>query len=219
MQESGLTETMPSISISGKPGMLQSMGLQSQTWLSDWTECISALWGQCPVFFTFQVPQCCLMAAGSQVLFSFLVALRVQKVTDDCDPLVYWYGRTTPFLTPSPATWGAKSPNWRIRWPAWQTGVEKTHLVMARNKAGQERGECTCVACVSVWCVVCDRRTSGGQGLRRDELRDHCIFRAGGTVRFKPYVTAAWSRKGQSWIEATNPFSCSSFTELLILLL
>ena len=62
MQKSGLTEIIPFI-------------------------CISAIWGQYPAFLHPEVFRahvesgCRLMAAGSQVLFSFLVVLRAQKFT------------------------------------------------------------------------------------------------------------------------------------------
>lgn len=54
--------------------------------------------------------------------------------------------------------WGSKSPSWRIRWPVWQTEVEKTHLGMVRNKAEQEHGQRMCMACINVWHVWCVTR-------------------------------------------------------------
>ena len=212
MQESGLTEIMPSLSISGKPGTLQSMGSQRvrRDWVTElnWI-CVSAVWGQCPMFFLHsKFPSAASWLQGHRYCFlswlplGFRNSLIVTPLFIDMAGLLHFSLPVQPHDSDQ-VFWGAKSPSWRIRWPAWQTGVEKTHLAMARNKAGQEHGKCMCMVCTSVWHVVCDRRTSVGQGLRQDELRDHCIFRAGRTVRFKPYVTAAWSRKGQSWIKAT----------------
>ena len=125
--------------------------------MTEWLNwiCISALWGQCPVFFTFQVPQCCLMAAGSQVLFSFLVALRVQKVTDDCDPLVYWYGMTTPFLPVQPheepshpaGELGDQRDRQEWRKPTeWWRGIR-----LARNVGNARVWR---VSACDVWCVT-----------------------------------------------------------------
>ena len=68
--------------------------------------CISAIWGQFPAVTSVlsKGGGCSPMAAGSQVLFSFLVFLGLRnshlegRNQDDCDILVYWHGRNTPFL-------------------------------------------------------------------------------------------------------------------------
>ena len=79
------------------------------------TEIISLIWppiwGQYPVFWG---SDCSLMAAKWQLFFSFLSILRhtsspfmVAAITDDCDILVYWYGREyciSQFHTNTPET-------------------------------------------------------------------------------------------------------------------
>ena len=117
MQESGLTEIIPLI-------------------------CVSAIWGQYSVLFTSWASVrltkrsgCSLMAARRQVFFSFCVPSRLTSshwravIADDCDILVYWYGRKyyifqNHSLRKNKAQ---KQASWLSLWSRWYLEADTGH--------------------------------------------------------------------------------------------